>query len=455
MRLAARWLDELLDDAFALPLAPHRGRTLDRVWADVSLRQGLLFGAPLVKRRERLLHASGGLSPLVRFLLVVVDAARMAAAHTGRDDGAARRDLLLALALLIDDERLAKVFADPLAKQKARDDASVALGAALRRRRMLFGNPIVGLTLIYGLTALDAMTVVELLDLRARGVEPAELTRVARRTTSARVLFVGEVAALTRARPGLELAVEVADWQVKNLGLAKREATLLRDALDDDWPREDALREVDRAMQLRVLHAVVLVAHIDGILEAHEHAHLEEMRRLYGLERAALARIERRVTHFLEEHRDAFNPLEKAHGFDIDGAPVSVKLARAIRTGGASVFAEIKETGDLAVLLAKKAARQELSDDESARMWEQLKDVARVVPSLAVFTLPGGAFLLPLLYRVLPFDLRPSSFRPGRFRAFGDDEATISTGGAAARPRGRDVEDEAQRSGDEDDADDA
>lgn len=455
MRLAARWLDELLDDAFAIPLAPARGRTLRRVWVDVTLRQGLLFGAPLVKRRERLLHASGGLSPLVRFLLATVDAARLAAARSGRGDDAARRDLLLALALLIDDERLVKTFADPLAKKKTHGDASVALGAALRRRRMLFGNPIVGLTLIYGLTALDAMTIIELLDLRARGVEPVELARVARRTSAARVLFVGEVATLTRARPGLELAVEVADWQVKNLGLMKKEASLLRDALDDEWTREDALREVDGAMQTRVLHAVVLVAHLDGVLESHERTHLDEMRRAYGLERPALARIERRVTHFLEEHRDAFNPLEKAHGFDIDGAPVSVKLARAIRTGGASVFAEIKETGDLAVLLAKKAARQELTDDESARMWEQLKDVARVVPSLAVFTLPGGAFLLPLLYRVLPFDLRPSSFRPGRFRAFGDDDATISTSEDAERSRGRDVEDEAQRSGDEDRTDDA
>jgi hypothetical protein len=46
-----------------------------------------------------------------------------------------------------------------------------------------------------------------------------------------------------------------------------------------------------------------------------------------------------------------------------------------------------------------------------------------------------------LLYRLLPFDIRPSSFRPGRFRAFGDEKATIvETEGAVAVARGDDVE---------------
>ncbi|MBI5498374.1 MAG: hypothetical protein HY904_25455 [Deltaproteobacteria bacterium] len=76
-----------------------------------------------------------------------------------------------------------------------------------------------------------------------------------------------------------------------------------------------------------------------------------------------------------------------------------------------SLVKEIRETGELAALLAKAASGNTLSEQEWQKVREQLLDVCRAVPSLAVFALPGGALLLPVLLRVLPFDLRPSSFR--------------------------------------------
>jgi len=457
MRLAARWLEELLDDAFAIEPPTVRGSTLMRALAHFSHVHGLVFGAPIVRARAQLLPSTGGLSPLIRFILAVTDAARIAAQWSGRTDEEARRTLLVALALLVDDEKLARVFASVEVTPKRTADAMIDLGRQLRRRRMLFGNPIVGLTIIYGLTAIDGMLVVEILALLANGVAFEELPRFVDRARAARVLFVAEIAALTRDEPNLEIALDVAAWQVKKLGLNRRETNLTKEALDANWDRDRAQRALDRPMRLRIFHATMLVAHLDGIETDVERRFLLTMGESYGLRPVEIRRVRRRVMAFIESHRDALNPLEKAVGFEIDGAPVSVKVARALRTGSASVFTEIKETGDLAVLLAKKAAGQDLSDDESARMWDQLKDVARVVPSLAVFTLPGGALLLPLLYRVLPFELRPSSFRPGRFRAFGDAEATIKGRDepSAERARGDDAEVRIERNGDDGAADDA
>ena len=56
--------------------------------------------------------------------------------------------------------------------------------------------------------------------------------------------------------------------------------------------------------------------------------------------------------------------------------------------------------GDLAVLLARRASGRALSDDEQRRMREQLIDVAKAVPGLAVFALPGG-FVLQVSITVL------------------------------------------------------
>jgi hypothetical protein len=44
-------------------------------------------------------------------------------------------------------------------------------------------------------------------------------------------------------------------------------------------------------------------------------------------------------------------------------------------------------------------------------MREQLIDVAKAIPALAIFAAPGGVLLLLALSKVLPLNLLPSAFR--------------------------------------------
>ena len=83
----------------------------------------------------------------------------------------------------------------------------------------------------------------------------------------------------------------------------------------------------------------------------------------------------------------------------------------AVRRNLAAVVAEIRQTGELAALLAK-SSHAKLTDEEWAKVREQLTDVVKTIPALAIFALPGGMILLPILLKLLPFDLRPSAFRP-------------------------------------------
>jgi len=43
-------------------------------------------------------------------------------------------------------------------------------------------------------------------------------------------------------------------------------------------------------------------------------------------------------------------------------------------------------------------------------MGRQLVDILRSIPSLAIFSIPGGAVLLPLLFMILPKGLKPRAF---------------------------------------------
>jgi hypothetical protein len=64
------------------------------------------------------------------------------------------------------------------------------------------------------------------------------------------------------------------------------------------------------------------------------------------------------------------------------------------------------------VLLSKSTVR-DLSDEEQKKVQTQLLDIFKSIPSLAIFMLPGGALLLPLVIKFIP-KLLPSSFDDNR-----------------------------------------
>lgn len=70
---------------------------------------------------------------------------------------------------------------------------------------------------------------------------------------------------------------------------------------------------------------------------------------------------------------------------------------------------ELNESKEL-VGLIKKSAKQELTAEEKEKVRTQFLDIVRSMPALAIFMLPGGAILMPLILKVLP-DLIPSAFR--------------------------------------------
>ena len=90
------------------------------------------------------------------------------------------------------------------------------------------------------------------------------------------------------------------------------------------------------------------------------------------------------------------------------------RVAASISQNLDAIVVELKETGELGTLLAKAAAGQELDAGERRKVKAQLLDLAKVVPALAIFAAPGGMVLLPLLAKLLPFDLLPSAFHKDR-----------------------------------------
>lgn len=73
---------------------------------------------------------------------------------------------------------------------------------------------------------------------------------------------------------------------------------------------------------------------------------------------------------------------------------------------------EIKANRELYKLLTLSMYR-ELDQQEKIQVNQQLKDVLKTIPSLAIFALPGGGVLLPLIVQLIP-KLLPHSFDENR-----------------------------------------
>lgn len=69
---------------------------------------------------------------------------------------------------------------------------------------------------------------------------------------------------------------------------------------------------------------------------------------------------------------------------------------------------EIKQSKELMNLISKSTT-QDLSDAEWKQVRDQMLDIFKSIPALAIFLLPGGALLLPLVVKLIP-QLMPSSF---------------------------------------------
>ncbi|WP_028374898.1 LETM1-related biofilm-associated protein [Leeuwenhoekiella sp. MAR_2009_132] len=80
---------------------------------------------------------------------------------------------------------------------------------------------------------------------------------------------------------------------------------------------------------------------------------------------------------------------------------------------------ELSESKDLVMLLSQSTFR-DLSKAEKKRVKSQLLSICKSLPSLAIFILPGGGILLPLLVKFIP-ELLPSAFNENRIDSDSDE----------------------------------
>ncbi|HZX66832.1 MAG TPA: LETM1 domain-containing protein, partial [Myxococcales bacterium] len=129
-----------------------------------------------------------------------------------------------------------------------------------------------------------------------------------------------------------------------------------------------------------------------------------------GMDPQEVSLLQIQADEFYRKNGDAFVALQ--HAEIPEGLPhaLTTRLSALVVDNLDRILQEIRETGELAQLLAKASAGNTLTSEEKGKVREQLIDLAKAIPALAVFAAPGGMLLLPVLLKLLPFNLLPSSF---------------------------------------------
>ena len=118
------------------------------------------------------------------------------------------------------------------------------------------------------------------------------------------------------------------------------------------------------------------------------------------------------VNTFYYVHRDEIALLSSnnmAQSFYNNSSKMVKKL---ITRNSKRLYQELKDSKELMVLLTQSTQR-DLNPREQKKVQEQLLDIFKSIPSLAIFLLPGGALLLPLVVKFIP-KLLPSAFDENR-----------------------------------------
>jgi|GEM_PF-2482111 len=166
----------------------------------------------------------------------------------------------------------------------------------------------------------------------------------------------------------------------------------------------------DPADRHELLKMVIFAALVDDELSPLEEDFYDGLAVELGIE------CEERVAIFGEVARAVAH-----HPGLIEGLKPDVLLSRTRRSAtrhveewvvrnAKKVGTEVKETGQLLSLLARWT-HEDLSAEERAQISDQILDIFRSAPALALFAAPGGSLLIPVLAKVLPFSIAPSSFK--------------------------------------------
>lgn len=161
------------------------------------------------------------------------------------------------------------------------------------------------------------------------------------------------------------------------------------------------------------LSALTIYANHEAAAE--EKTFLRDLCNWLGLEEVNLDEALVSSHQFVLENNQQVAFLQDASSVEQMIDTVSKRWIKILGRNKDKLAVELRQSKEL-VQLIRKSSKEELSKEEKEKVKSQFMDIVKSMPALAIFMLPGGALLLPIVLKIIP-NLVPSAFRENEIDA--------------------------------------
>ncbi len=161
-----------------------------------------------------------------------------------------------------------------------------------------------------------------------------------------------------------------------------------------------------------IIDLVCMTFWTDKVIDEEEHVFLDQLAKDLKVPQEIVQKAVDDIHFFYEQHKDEVALLKSRNMIQSFYENSSNMVKKLINRNKKRLATELYESKELMILLTQSTTRS-LSDDEQKRVKEQLLDIFKSIPSLAIFMLPGGMLLLPIVIKYIP-NILPSGFDDNR-----------------------------------------
>ena len=164
--------------------------------------------------------------------------------------------------------------------------------------------------------------------------------------------------------------------------------------------------------KLYIIDTVCMASWSDKQIDKEEYIYLNQLRKDLDIDTRTLIKSVDDINSFYLKNKDKIAFLSSknlAQSFYDNSSKV---VSRLIKRNSKRLLRELSQSKEAMALLGQSTKRN-LTNEEQKKIQNQLLDIFKSIPSLAIFMLPGGMLLLPLFVKFIP-KLMPSAFDENR-----------------------------------------
>jgi len=176
---------------------------------------------------------------------------------------------------------------------------------------------------------------------------------------------------------------------------------------------EDVLHYVTNPLTKKyVIDLVCMTFWTDKMIDDQERDFLNRLGKDLKVSNSILLKATDDIHLFYTQHKDDIALLKSRNMVQSFYENSSNMVTKLINRNKKRLATELYESKELMILLTQSTTRS-LTDEEQKRVKDQLLDIFKTIPSLAIFMLPGGMLLLPFVIKYIP-KILPSGFDDNR-----------------------------------------